>query len=44
MHRIRDVIIKTVLSVENQIVTAMGGTKHKNICFEVYGFDILIDH
>lgn len=44
MQRIKDVIIKTVLSVENPIVTAMGGTKHRNVCFEVYGFDILIDH
>ena len=42
-ERIKDVLIKTVLSVENPIVTQMGGIKHKNSCFEVYGFDIIID-
>jgi tubulin polyglutamylase TTLL4 len=41
--KIKDVIIKTILSVETPIVTSMGGTKYKNTCFEVYGFDILID-
>jgi tubulin polyglutamylase TTLL4 len=40
---IKDVIIKTILSVENPIVTSMGGTKYKQTCFEVYGFDVLID-
>lgn len=43
-ERIKDVIIKTVLSVENPIVTSMAsGTKYKTSCFEVFGFDILID-
>jgi tubulin polyglutamylase TTLL4 len=43
-ERIKDVIIKTVLSVENPIVTSMAsGSKHKTSCFEVFGFDILID-
>jgi tubulin polyglutamylase TTLL4 len=41
--RIKDVLIKTIISVENTLVTAMGSTKHKHTCFEVYGFDILID-
>ena len=40
---IKDVIIKTILSVESPIVMASGTTKHKNVCFEVYGFDVLID-
>lgn len=40
---IKDVIIKTLLSVESPIVMAMGGTKYKNCCFEIYGFDVLID-
>jgi hypothetical protein len=40
---IKDVIIKTILSVENPIVTSMGGNKYKQTCFEVFGFDILID-
>lgn len=43
-ERIKVVIIKTVLSVENPIVTSMAsGSKHKTSCFEVFGFDILID-
>lgn len=41
--KINDIIIKTVLSVENPIVTSMGGTKYKQTCFEIYGFDVLID-
>ena len=32
-----------MLSVENALVTAMGVTRNKNSCFEVFGFDILID-
>jgi len=42
-EKIKDVIIKTILSIENPIVTSMGGTKYKQSCFEIYGFDILID-
>lgn len=42
-ERIKDVIIKTMLSVENPLATAMGVTRNKNCCFEVFGFDILID-
>lgn len=42
-EKIKDVIIKTILSVENPIVTSMGGIKNKSACFEIYGFDILID-
>ena len=42
-EKIKDVIIKTCLSVENPIVTSMGGTKYKTTCFELYGFDVLID-
>lgn len=41
--RIKDVLIKTVLSVENPIVTQMGGTKNKGSCFEIYGFDVIVD-
>lgn len=36
-------LIKAVISVESPIVTAMGGGKNKNACFEVFGFDILLD-
>jgi hypothetical protein len=40
---IHDVLIKAVISVESNIVTAMGGGKNKSACFEVFGFDILLD-
>jgi hypothetical protein len=43
MGRIKDVIIKTVLSAEYPILQHMGGNKNKNTCFEIYGFDVLID-
>jgi tubulin polyglutamylase TTLL4 len=44
MHRIKDVIIKTLISVEPHVVsTASRCTKHRNVCFELYGFDILLD-
>ena len=44
MHRIKDVIIKTLISVEPHIVsTTSRCTKHRNVCFELYGFDILLD-
>lgn len=31
------------MSVEPAINTAMRTTKHKNQCFEVYGFDVMVD-
>lgn len=44
MHRIKDVIIKSLISVEPQIVsTTTRCTKHRNVCFELFGFDILLD-
>lgn len=44
-ERIKDVIIKTLISVEPHIVNTMHRcTKHKNVCFEIYGFDILLDN
>ena len=45
LHRIKDVIIKTLISVEPHIVsTTSRTTKHRNVCFELYGFDILLDN
>eukprot|EP00354_Favella_ehrenbergii_P011044 CAMPEP_0170477714 /NCGR_PEP_ID=MMETSP0123-20130129/18898_1 /TAXON_ID=182087 /ORGANISM="Favella ehrenbergii, Strain Fehren 1" /LENGTH=286 /DNA_ID=CAMNT_0010749567 /DNA_START=770 /DNA_END=1631 /DNA_ORIENTATION=+ len=40
---IKDVIIKTVFSAEQPILQCMGGNKNKNACFEIYGFDVIID-
>lgn len=40
---IKDVCIKTLMSVEPYIVTQMRTTRHRGQCFEVYGFDVLID-
>ena len=43
-QKIKDVIIKTLISVEPHIVNNQQRcTKHRNVCFEVYGFDILLD-
>lgn len=42
--RVYDVIIKTILSAENTIVNGMRKCcTHRTNCFELYGFDILID-
>jgi hypothetical protein len=44
MHRIKDVMVKTLISVEPHIINTMSRfTKHKNVCFELFGFDILLD-
>lgn len=44
LARIKDVVIKTLISVEPHIVSTMSRcTKHRNVCFELYGFDILLD-
>ncbi|XP_067680981.1 tubulin polyglutamylase TTLL5-like isoform X3 [Haliotis asinina] len=44
MMRIEDVIIKTIISVELPIATACKMfMPHRGNCFELYGFDILID-
>ena len=42
--KIEDIIIKSIISVEPHIFSALSrSTKYKNICFELYGFDVLID-
>jgi len=43
LERIKDVLIKTIISVESPIVTYSGSLKYKQNCFEIFGFDILID-
>lgn len=42
--RIDDVLVKTLLSAENILYTAFSNTvPYINSCFEVFGFDIMID-
>ncbi|KAK3537762.1 hypothetical protein QTP70_017850, partial [Hemibagrus guttatus] len=44
MGQIEDLIIKAMLSAELQIATACKMfVPHRNNCFELYGFDVLID-
>lgn len=41
--KIKDVCLKTLMAVEPAITSSMRTTKHKGQCFEIYGFDVLID-
>lgn len=44
MLRIEDVCIKTLLSIQKLVgITSRKLTIHPNNCFELFGFDILID-
>ncbi|KAM9842865.1 tubulin polyglutamylase TTLL5 [Aulostomus maculatus] len=44
MRQVEDLIVKAVLSAELQIATACKTfVPHKTNCFELYGFDVLID-
>jgi len=41
---INDLIIKTLISCEQPIVEGYDRcTRHPNLCFEIYGFDVIID-
>ena len=40
---IKNLCIKTLMAVEPQITTAMRATKYRTQCFEIYGFDVIID-
>jgi tubulin polyglutamylase TTLL4 len=41
---VKDVIVKTLISVEPHIVSNLNKSSgNKSACFELYGFDILID-
>jgi tubulin polyglutamylase TTLL4 len=45
MNKISDVIIKTLISAEPYMLDMHSKSpEHKNNCFELYGFDILIDN
>jgi len=42
--QIHDIIIKAIIAAETHIYNSMTrATKHRNMCFELYGFDILVD-
>lgn len=41
--KIKDLCVKTLISVESQIASNMRSIKQKTNCFEIYGFDVLID-
>ncbi|XP_060118937.1 tubulin polyglutamylase TTLL5 isoform X2 [Heteronotia binoei] len=44
MASVEDLIIKTIISVELAIATACKAfVPHRGVCFELYGFDVLID-
>lgn len=43
-EEIKDVIIKTIISVESTIVNQINNyCDYKNPCFELYGFDVFLD-
>lgn len=42
---INDVIIKTIISVEPAIVSQLrSSSRNRSPCFELYGFDVILDH
>jgi tubulin polyglutamylase TTLL4 len=42
--KIKDLIIKSVISIEPIIVNNMNrASKNRHLCFELYGYDVLID-
>ncbi|KAE9556711.1 hypothetical protein FO519_000117 [Halicephalobus sp. NKZ332] len=44
MVRMEDIVIKTLLSIQSQVSAAVRSTGlGPNVCFELFGFDILID-
>ena len=44
LNRIKDVVIKTCIAHEPHITATYSRcNKNRNICFEIYGFDILLD-
>ena len=44
MNRIKDVIIKTCIAHEPVITSSYSRcTRNRNVCFEIFGFDVLLD-
>lgn len=40
---IKAVCVKALMAVEPPITTAMRTTKYRNQCYEIYGFDVMVD-
>ena len=44
MNKIKDLIIKTVISVEPLLANNLNrASRNRHVCFEVFGFDVIID-
>lgn len=42
--RVKDLIVKTIIAAEPSIANAsLQYTRHRGVCFETYGFDVLLD-
>ena len=41
--QIKLLCVKTLMAVEPSITTSMRSAKYRNQCFEVYGFDVMVD-
>lgn len=41
--KIEDIIVKTLISVEHHMISSLSSQRYRNTCFELYGFDVLID-
>lgn len=43
-NQIKDIVIKTLISVESNVVSAVKMlVPHRNNCYELFGFDVLVD-
>ena len=43
-NRIKDIVIKSILAIEGFVFASCEtNVKHRNNCFELFGFDVLID-
>jgi hypothetical protein len=43
LQRIDDLVVKTILSIENPVFAACEGLPYRDCCFELLGFDVLVD-
>jgi hypothetical protein len=42
--KIKDICVKTLMSVEGIIVSSVRSNKFRGQCYEIYGFDIILDN